>query len=210
MATSSLPGSGTSSTVTVTPVTNQSGIATITITATAGGATTTTSFALAVNPVVSTNQLVYLSLDADSGKIIAPMTVSKDPNATDGVLRILPHSESRQRHVQCGHPCCRDLHVIWCRVLASSSMSESFLVSVDGGASDIFDAAYYTASPWWQWSVVNGRNNSAPLTLNPRTFVLTSGTHTITFQTRDANVKLDRILITNDQKVSIVVTQSSS
>jgi len=39
---------------------------------------------------------------------------------------------------------------------------------------------------------------SVPLTLNPRKFTLTAGSHTIRFRTRDANSILDAIVVTND------------
>jgi hypothetical protein len=46
---------------------------------------------------------------------------------------------------------------------------------------------------------VNGRGSSgSPLALNPRTFSLSAGTHTVRFRGREANTKLDRIFITND------------
>jgi hypothetical protein len=49
----------------------------------------------------------------------------------------------------------------------------------------------------------NGRSEwekrtSVPLTLNPRKFTLTAGSHTIRFRTRDANSILDAIVVTND------------
>ena len=199
-------GSGTSRTVTVTPLTNQAGLATITITAAEGSATAVTSFALAVNPVVASNQLVYLTLEANAATVVAPMVVAPDVKATDGDYVSSPTASQGSVTFSVDIPVA-GTYVIWARVLATGSTSESFLVAVDGGATDIYDAAMYTASPWWQWSVVNGRNNIAPLTLNPRTFVLTSGIHTVAFKTRDANVKLDRILITNDQKIAITEKQ---
>ncbi len=196
-------GSGTSRTVTVTPATNQAGIATITVTATAGSTPAVTSFALAVNQLMATNQLVYLSVEVDTGTVVAPMAAVQDVTATDGDYIYSPIVNQGSATFNVDIPVA-GTYVIWCRVIASGSTSESFLVSVDGETPDIFDAAYSTASSTWQWAVVNGRNNIAPLNLNPRTFALTSGLHTITFQTRDANVKLDRILIANDQRIALV------
>lgn len=85
---------------------------------------------------------------------------------------------------------------IWAYVLSPDSSKDSFYVSVDGGAEDIFDTAEGKWSANWQWSQVNGRNGtSTPLTLNPRTFTLNSGNHTIVFRGRDASTQLDKIVV---------------
>src|SRR5690606_26349729 len=92
-----------------------------------------------------------------------------------------------------------DTYVIWTRILAPTFASDSFYVSVDG-KEDIFDAAENKQSPNWQWSVVNGRGPSGVLlALNPRTFQLTAGKHTIVVRGREPNAGLDRIIITNDR-----------
>jgi hypothetical protein len=71
---------------------------------------------------------------------------------------------------------------------------------MDGGAEDVFDVAYGTWGPDWQWSRVNGRGGSGqPLTINPRVFTLTAGTHTLKFRDRDRYTKLDRVILTPDQ-----------
>src|SRR6185295_12455799 len=92
-----------------------------------------------------------------------------------------------------------DTYYVWARVLASDSSGDSFYVSMDSGTEDVYDVAENIWSTQWQWTNVNGRGTSGvPLTLNPRTFALTAGTHIIKFRVRDANSKLDRIFITND------------
>jgi len=92
-------------------------------------------------------------------------------------------------------------YYVWGRVLAPNSSSDSFYVSMDGGAEDVYDVAENIWSTQWQWTKVNGRGlTGIPLTLNPRTFVLTAGSHVIRFRVRDANSKLDRIFITDDPK----------
>ena len=80
---------------------------------------------------------------------------------------------------------------------ARATNQDSFFVSVDGGQEDIYDAAEGSWSNSWQWTKVNGRNGGSPLALNPRTFKLSAGKHTITFRGREANTPLDRIFITN-------------
>jgi hypothetical protein len=89
-------------------------------------------------------------------------------------------------------------YVVWARVVGASSTSDSFFVSMDSGAEDVFDIAEGTWSSSWQWSRVNGRAGGAALSLNPRTFDLSSGSHTLAFRGREAGARLDRLIITND------------
>ena len=92
-----------------------------------------------------------------------------------------------------------DVYVIWCRVLSPANNKDSFFVSVDGGPEDIYDTAQGTWSSDWQWTVVNGRaGTNQPLTLNPRTFSLAAGNHTVVFRDREYETKLDKIIVTND------------
>ena len=87
-------------------------------------------------------------------------------------------------------------YYVWARVLGPNSSSDSFFVSMDIGAEDIYDAAEDLWSTQWQWTRVNGRAGSnIPLMVNPRTFALSAGPHAIRFRMRDANCKVDRIFI---------------
>src|SRR3989344_7500536 len=88
-------------------------------------------------------------------------------------------------------------YFIYARILAANSSSDSFFVSVDNGAEDIYDVAEGLWKSVWQWTAVNGRNNTGmPKTLNPRVFLMTAGTHYIKFRAREANSKIDTIFIT--------------
>ena len=89
-------------------------------------------------------------------------------------------------------------YVIWGRVLVPSANADSWYVSVNNGPEDIYDAGEHVWSNVWQWTVVNGRNGGAPLTLNPRKFTLNAGYNTIVFRGREAGSMLDALIITND------------
>ena len=90
-------------------------------------------------------------------------------------------------------------YIVWCRVLASNASSDSFYVSMDGGAEDVYDAAETTYSSSWRWTKINGRAGGNALTLNPRVFTLTAGLHTLVFRQRDPNTGLSRLIVTNDR-----------
>lgn len=89
-------------------------------------------------------------------------------------------------------------YVIWCRVIGSDGSHDSFFVSMDSGAEDVYDIAEGTWSPGFQWTRVNGRNGGEPLTLNPRTFALAAGAHSLTFRAREPGAILDRLIVTAD------------
>ena len=90
-------------------------------------------------------------------------------------------------------------YVVWCRVKSPSPSKDSLYVKMDSGAEDIYDTAEGTWGPNWQWTRVNGRGGSGvPLTLNPRTFSLSAGSHSLKFRAREPDTRVDRVIVTND------------
>jgi hypothetical protein len=74
---------------------------------------------------------------------------------------------------------------IWGRTIAPNSGADSFCVVMDDGALSTWTVPNSTA---WTWNKV----------LNTTTWNLTAGTHTLKIGYREANTKLDRLLITNN------------
>ena len=141
---------------------------------------------------------LYIYLEAEDA-VIAPLSgIVADVSARNGkyVSSPVPNSGSMTfsfNVLDAG------TYYVWGRVLAPVSSADSFNVSVDVGASDVYDAAESTWSSQWQWTKLNGRTDVGnPLTLNPRVFNLSVGLHQIMFKTREANSKIDSIFITND------------
>jgi hypothetical protein len=195
-------GSGSSRTLTVNPAADQSGTATITVTVSDGSATASQSFVLTVSSTTGP-ALVYLPFEAESGTLVAPMAIAQDPNAVQGDFIQTSGTDSGTVTYSVNVPVAGD-YMLWCRVLAPSGSQDSFYVSLDGGAEDIYDTVpgtVYTNA--WKWSVVTGRNvttlttvGGVPLYL--RVFHLTSGLHTIVFRGREINTGLDQLVLTND------------
>lgn len=141
---------------------------------------------------------IHLGIEAEAGTVVAPMTVITDSKTPSRKYIASSVAEKGTVTYTIDIPK-TDTYVIWTRILAPTFASDSFYVSVDG-KEDIFDAAENKQSPNWQWSVVNGRGPSGVLlALNPRTFQLTAGKHTIVVRGREPNAGLDRIIITNDR-----------
>ena len=194
-------GSGTNRTVRVTPAANQSGTATITVTVSDGITSASKSFLLTVVSALGVPTFVYLPIEAESATIASPMAVASDPNAGQGQFIQSSTDELGAATFTVNVPL-SGVYSIWCRVLSASDGQDSFYVSVDGGAEDIFDTAEGTWTNAWQWTVLNGRggtNSANPLAINPRTFLLSAGPHNITFRGREAGTGFDQMLLTNDR-----------
>ncbi len=85
--------------------------------------------------------------------------------------------------------------------------SDSLVLSVDGGTTDIWDVAEGVWSSNWQWRLAVGRGpaGTTPGAISPRLFTLTAGTHTFLIAGRDPNTQLDLVALTNDPRVVPVV-----
>lgn len=198
-----LGGSGANRTITLTPLAGHTGTTVIQILVTDGSATAQASFTLTVNETVTQPlQFVYIPLEAENGNVVSPMVVIEDATASGGKAVVSPTLEQGRVTLLFDVPT-EGTYYIWCKVYAPHVSEDSFHVVLDNGPSDIYDAAEGTQSDYWQWSAVNGRAGGSPLTLSPRTFHLSKGSHSITFSTREPNAVLDRLLITNDAELYI-------
>lgn len=86
---------------------------------------------------------------------------------------------------------------IWTRVKATSASGDSFFVTMDSGAEDIFHV-YVVPEPTepratdWVWKRVHIPGGV------PRSYTLATGAHTLKFRTREQGTQLDRVVLTND------------
>ncbi|MEZ4270054.1 MAG: choice-of-anchor Q domain-containing protein [Myxococcota bacterium] len=138
----------------------------------------------------------YFYVEAESQKMTDLQSTSSDDASGASYLDSAAADEA-QVEFTINAPETRD-YIIWARVLAPAATSDSFFVSANDGAEDVYDAAEGTWSNQWQWTRVNGRDGGAPLSLNPRIFSLDAGSNTVTFRVREAGVGIDVILVTND------------
>ena len=126
------------------------------------------------------------------------MTTASDSSAFGGKFVATATADAGKGTWSFGVPT-SDTYVVWARVKSPSATEDSFYVKMDSGSEDVYDTAEGTWGPSWQWTRVNGRNGTnVPLTLNPRTFTLSGGSHTLTFRGREKNTKADRVIVTND------------
>ncbi len=138
-------------------------------------------------------------VQTETGSVVAPMAVASDADAGAGQYIYTSLANAGILNWTVNIVDAGD-YIVWGRVFSPSSSRDSFFVSVDGGAEEIWDTAEQTWSSQWQWTRVTKRNNGTPVALNatPRIFNLSAGTHQFTFRGRDANTFLDQLIITQD------------
>ena len=166
----------------------------------AGNQTTATALSVVVNNQAVVPTYVYLPFEAESARMVPPMAVASDTNAGQGQFILSSISDSGSVTFDVNIPV-SGVYSIWSRVLSPDDSRDSFYVSVDGGSEDIYDTAEGTRTNAWQWTVVNGRggtNFTTALAINPRTFRLGAGLHSIVFRGQESGTGLDQILLTND------------
>ena len=150
----------------------------------------------------------YQYYEAESGSLVTPITSVSDSNSSGGKYITSSVADSGTASYGFNAPATGS-YVVWMRILAPNFSQDSIYVSMDGTSEDVFDMAENKWSSNWQWVKVNGRAGTGnPLTLNPKLFSLTAGSHTLKIRGREVGFKVDKILITNDQ--GFVPTDGSS
>jgi hypothetical protein len=163
----------------------------------AGNKKTATAVSFTVSNRPATPTGVRIVAEAESAAMVKPMTKHSDNSAANGLYIASGTANAGSASFNVNIP--QDgTYVIWGRVYAPSDTADSFFVSIDWSNKDVYDVAEGKWAAAWQWTVVNGRGGGAPNSIVARQFFLTAGQHTIIVEGREANTRLDQILITND------------
>jgi hypothetical protein len=143
-------------------------------------------------------QNVRIVVEAESATVRSPMAKQNDAGASGG--QFVANTSANAGYIRFNVNIPKTgTYVVWGRVKAETDSNDSFYVSADSGAKDIYDTAEGKWSSSWQWTVVNGRGaTGGPGAITPRKFTLSAGNHTLRFDGREANSRLDKILITDD------------
>jgi hypothetical protein len=166
---------------------------------TVGDQTTSPGVTVSVNNSVgvTSGETAQVIVEAESAVLIWPFTTSNSPASSGNYYISTPTSDAGAAILTFTVPY-TGTYVVWARVVGNDDTHDSFVVRIDGGDSDIFDVAENKWSPDWQWSVICGRGSGGPASISPRTFELSAGTHTLTFEGREQDTLLDEILVTNN------------
>jgi hypothetical protein len=141
-----------------------------------------------------------LESEAEDCKVLLPAIIVEDKDASKGLCVTFPAPNEGKLSFTVNAPT-TDTYVVWVRAFCPSEKEDSTFVSLDGAGEDVFDMAEGpNLHGKWRWVLVNGRaGGDKPLALNPRGFSLKQGEHTITFRSREFNVRIDRIIVTRDR-----------
>ena len=183
---------GSTGTLTLVPAAGTDGTAIITVTVGDGQHLISRSFAVTINPPPAASLATYY-LEAEAGTVRSPMIVAANTNASSGSYVYSRSSEQGDvtynlKTAKAGN------YIIWCRILSTTSATDSFYISVNGGGETVYHTAEYKWSKSWQWTRVN--NGGLPDAL---TFPLNKGTNTFRFRSREPSTLLDSIYITNNR-----------
>jgi len=153
--------------------------------------TTTGSSSGTSSTSASAAELVNTEIEAEDGIMSGPMERAADNGASSGMyIWVQDGSGSGGSAKYYFEVAKAGNYIIWGRVLAPNGTSDSFYVSMDGGAESTWDT---TISTKWVWKKVSHRDGANPVTYN-----LSAGKHTLVFKRREDGAKLDEFIITDD------------
>ena len=136
---------------------------------------------------------VRLELTAVQAERTAPMELVEDAGAAAGQCLMTATKMEGQAVFTVDLPD-EDLYIVWARISAPNSSADSFRVAFDAGKLDIFD----TEVGPWHWIAIQGREGQYSKERDGRIVLLSARRHTLTFASREAQTRLDRIIITNN------------
>jgi predicted outer membrane repeat protein len=167
-------------TATPTPTGTLSGTPTPTLTALPTPTATNTG-AITPGPTADPNSLRQ---EAEQGALEPPMAIYLDPDASEGQYVSSPQSYEGQVSFAFVLPGQAN-YELWGRVSADSYGSDSFWVTVDGGATATWDIPV----GGWTWTAVTNRESGD---LAPKqVYDLDPGWHEVVVHTREAGARLD-------------------
>ena len=134
---------------------------------------------------------VVWEAEAEQGTIQAPMTVVWDEEASACNYVYAPGRDGAVSY-RVTVPATGE-YWLWARVCGVEAYLNSFYVSFDGGAETAYEIKQFDGA-WgvWGWEAVHEKHEPvAP-------FYLSAGAHTLRFRPREAQTRLDRLLLTDD------------
>ena len=139
--------------------------------------------------MIMVRQSGIVSMEAESGTLNGSMLEAQDAAAFGGayVLAARGARGSAEYVFQTDEP---GDYVVWCRVIAPTSSSDSLYVSMDNGTEHLWDMQRFGD---WGWDLISDRSGS-----DPSYFYLDEGLHTLKISKRETGARIDKIVITSD------------
>lgn len=138
------------------------------------------------SPTPSLTPATVLRMEAELGRIEAPMTVASDAEASSGmyVYAAISYSGADEMDLVLAEA---GYYEVWGRVSADGYGSDSFWVRIDGGA----DATWSIPIGLWTWAPVTHPDGSGKPAV--QVYYLAQGLHTLTIRGREAGARLDAV-----------------
>ncbi len=143
----------------------------------------------------------HLRIEAEAGTIQAPLAVRNNAEAARGKYLTYPAGNNQDAKATYSFEIAQaGTYIIWTRSRKNQTPAGSWMVSVDGGADQIYDVFQGQINEQWTWNRLSGRGTGTAENpqFNPRQFNFAAGRHTIEFKARYEETWLDKILITSD------------
>jgi beta-lactamase regulating signal transducer with metallopeptidase domain len=154
------------------------------------------------DPVLPPAQTVELWLEAEDALVTAPFVQERDRRAANGsYLRVAGREHSRNAPPQEGTATFAlnvpraGTYLIWARTRIDDDDEDSFWVRANDGAWFAWNGI--EADDDWEWSAVRAEGAAHAIAIDLR-----AGDNTITFAYREPGARLDRLLITNDPRLT--------
>ena len=144
----------------------------------------------------------HIRIEAESGAITAPLITRDDTSASGGSYLVYPAPQAQAGSALYAFEIKQSgTYSIWTRSLTPSTTGHnSWTVSVDGETSFTYDVFQNARSNSWAWDLLSERGTGSPDApqFDPKTYALAPGMHTLVFEGRAHDTRLDKILITSD------------
>jgi beta-lactamase regulating signal transducer with metallopeptidase domain len=154
------------------------------------------------DPLLPPEQPVEIWLEAEEARVTAPFVRETDRRAGNGrYLRVAGREHSRAApptegtatfKVRVPRP---GTYLIWARTRIDDDDADSFWVRANDGAWFAWNGI--EADDDWEWSAVRTEDSAHAIAVD-----LHAGTNTITFAYREPGARLDRLLVTNDPRLT--------
>jgi hypothetical protein len=181
---------------------------------TAATTTAATETATSTTSDSSTDDSESLFFEAEDSRIIEPMAIHADPEASAQAYVSSPESSESSNALGGTVSIEFDIeragtYVVWGRIASDAArlkFSDSFFVSLDGGPEDIWDFHDPAGgTPDWEWDLISlrcesddGPGSGALHFCDPWVISLTPGSHVLTFRNRESESRLDAISVVEE------------
>jgi hypothetical protein len=152
----------------------------------------------AAQPVGAGSKTFTVEIEAEAGKLTAPMEIVGDTSASGG--RCIRSSIQDQGSATFSFRVpADDDYVVWTRMFSEPGKGGLLWVSMDGAKEDCFDLDSVLQAEWRE-VLVRGRDNGKGLSrVNPRIYSLRAGDHQVEFRVGTPGLLLDSIAISGDR-----------